>query len=272
MAVALASWSRFMDAQANARPLSFVLGMRHEAPRHCPPHSHPAIEIAYHRAGSGVTRLAGHQELSFAEGSVVIYPPDAKHDQTMENPGEDLCVQIALPKGRRQPAGMFYVDHLESDSTKGEIEALARGHAAIDARERAVLNLRATALLMTLLHAHFSRPARRPTGNPLETHVLVAEKFIRDNFQSIRSMDEIARAVGISHDHLRHLFKALRGKTLIRHLNETRVERAKSLLACTRLPMKQIATLCGFRDEYYFSAVFRRFVKASPGHHRRRTA
>ena len=257
-------WSRLLDAQASARPLSFMLGMRHEAPLYCPAHSHPAIEIAYHHGGSGVTTLEGQQELRYAEGSVVIYPPDEKHDQTMETPGEDLCIQLSLPRGKCPPKGLLYIDCIESASMEMEIEELARGRTNIDAREKAVLNLRATALLMTLLYSHFSKPSRNNAQNPMETHVLLAEKYIHDNFQGIQSMEEIARFVGISHDHLRHLFKAIRGTSLIRHLNETRIERAKSLLVCSRLPMKQIASICGFRDEYYFSAVFRKLVKLPP--------
>jgi AraC-like DNA-binding protein len=38
----------------------------------------------------------------------------------------------------------------------------------------------------------------------------------------------------------------------------------------SRLPLKQIATLCGFKDEYYFSAVFRQLTQSSPGDFRRR--
>ena len=49
-----------------------------------------------------------------------------------------------------------------------------------------------------------------------------------------------------------------------------RIERAKTLLVHSQLSLKQIATLCGFRDEYYFSAVFRRFADLPPGRYRAR--
>ena len=35
--------------------------------------------------------------------------------------------------------------------------------------------------------------------------------------------------------------------------------------------MKQIATMCGFKDEYYFSAVFRKFTATAPGAYQNKT-
>ena len=103
-----------------------------------------------------------------------------------------------------------------------------------------------------------------------EEHVAAAELFIRENFASIRSLRNVAATAGIGYDHLRHLFKKTRGRSLVQYLNEVRMERATTLLVHSRLPLKQIATMCGFRDEYYFSAVFRRHVRMPPGRYRAR--
>ncbi len=115
---------------------------------------------------------------------------------------------------------------------------------------------------------------RQPAVAPSrpEQYVRAAEQFIRENFATIRSLRVVADAAGVGYDHLRHLFKERRGRSLVRYLNEVRMERAKTLLVHSRLPLKQIATMCGFRDEYYFSAVFRRHVQMPPGRYRARLA
>ncbi len=53
--------------------------------------------------------------------------------------------------------------------------------------------------------------------------------------------------------------------------NELRIGRARSLLGYSRLSLKEIADHCGFRDVYYFSAVFTRFTRLAPGQYRLRS-
>jgi transcriptional regulator GlxA family with amidase domain len=107
-----------------------------------------------------------------------------------------------------------------------------------------------------------------PISCGTERHVRKAEHYINEQYGKIDSLRQVAEAIGIGYDHLRHSFKARRGKSLVRQLNEVRVERAKALLAHSRLPLKQISSMCGFRDEYYFSAVFRKLAHAAPGRYR----
>jgi len=91
---------------------------------------------------------------------------------------------------------------------------------------------------------------------------------MREHFTKIASLGSIAQAIGISSDHLRHLFKTVRRKSLVRYLNELRIERAKTLLLHSNLTLKQIATLCGFKGEYYCSSVFHKLARAWPRHYR----
>jgi len=102
----------------------------------------------------------------------------------------------------------------------------------------------------------------------MHSHPAVEIVFMSEHFAGISSLRDVAEHVGVSHDHLRHLFIKARGRSLIRHLNEIKVARAKILLTNSPLPLKQIAATCGFKDEYYFSAVFRRLTNLSPGLYR----
>jgi transcriptional regulator GlxA family with amidase domain len=49
-----------------------------------------------------------------------------------------------------------------------------------------------------------------------------------------------------------------------------RLSRAKVMLAHSKLPLKAVASACGFADEYYFSSVFRRIEGLPPGGYRER--
>ncbi|MDR1145743.1 MAG: AraC family transcriptional regulator [Verrucomicrobiales bacterium] len=255
------------------QPLKFLAGVRCPLKTGvcCAVHAHVGIEIVYHATGSGHTRLPRRQlRVPFAEQSAVIYRAGEPHDQVMDRPGEDWCVQVAAPAdGGLLADSHLYVPPLSAPALIEDLRLLSHGYARLSADEQTIFSLRATTLLLSLLNIHANLSRREAASQP-EQYVLQAEQFIREQLPGIRSVPQIARQVGISDHYLRHLFKARRGKSLVRHLNEIRVERAKALLAHSQLPLKQIATLSGFKDEYYFSAVFRRLAHLPPGQYRKK--
>ena len=246
--------------------------MRHDVARGvcCEVHSHREIEIVFHPTGRGISRANGGSDLPFAAGDAIVHAAGQLHDQVMDEPGEDFCVQIALPaRARDVPRCGFHVAAIDDPSLLDDLRALTQDRVRVSPAEQVILNLRATSALCTLIHlASVRQPAVAPSRP--ESYVLAAEQFIRENFATIRSLRGVAAAAGVGYDHLRHLFKAHRGRSLVQYLNEVRMERAKTLLVHSRLPLKQIATMCGFGDEYYFSAVFRRHVRMPPGRYRAR--
>jgi two-component system response regulator YesN len=76
--------------------------------------------------------------------------------------------------------------------------------------------------------------------------------------------DQVAAHVGISRDHLRHVFKEETGQTVLDKLTEIRMEHAKRLLAEGRYKVYEIAARVGFRDSRYFSQVFRKETGVNP--------
>lgn len=228
-------------------------------------HSHREIEIVYHPSGRGVTRLKNDQAVGFVESDIVVYAPDEMHDQVLEVEGEDWCLRIGVPHGLRDvPKKCFSVPGVQDASILEDIRTLSLGR--VSPAEQTIFNLRATSTLYALVHLAGTRSHEKEDG--AKRYVLKAEHYIRDHFSSLKTLREVAEHAGIGYDHLRHAFKEQRGRSLVRYLNEVRMDRAKTLLAHSQLPLKQVATLCGFRDEYYFSAVFRDFAGKPPGRYR----
>jgi AraC-like DNA-binding protein len=266
----LASWSRFVARHMNAPPLAYLSGMRHVVKKgvYCQMHSHRAIEIVYHPRGRGLTRLESH-EIAFRESSAIIYAPEERHDQVMDCEGEDLCVTLAVPaRYRGVPRQCFSVGRVEDAAIIEDIRILSQGRVDLTPTEQAIFNLRATSTLYALVHLAQVRDEENDLG--ADKYVQKAEQYIRDHFATLTTLREAAEHAGIGHDHLRHAVKAARGRSLVRYLTEVRIERAKTLLLHSRIPLKQVASQCGFRDEYYFSAVFRRLVGSPPGRYRAR--
>jgi len=265
------AWSKFAARQSGAPPLAYVYGSRHavSTAHYCRPHSHRCIEIVYHPAGRGVTRFEAKPVIQFAERGAVIYSPREVHDQEMSSDGEDMCIHLAVSKnGPAPPPGGLHIPYVDDPLLIEEIAALSQGGLQETMVERSICNFRATAILLALTSLACADHERQQ-ASPAERRILLAEQYIRDNSATIVSMKQVAEHVGISYDFLRHTFRKLRGKSLVRYLNEVRIERIKTLLTHSKFSLKEIASACGFNDEYYLSAVFRNMTGTTPGQYRK---
>jgi len=63
-------------------------------------------------------------------------------------------------------------------------------------------------------------------------------------------------------------FKAATGSAPHRYLTDRRIGRARALLAEGRLPLAEIAEVCGFSSQPHFTYWFKRLVGTTPGAYR----
>jgi AraC family transcriptional regulator of adaptative response / DNA-3-methyladenine glycosylase II len=80
----------------------------------------------------------------------------------------------------------------------------------------------------------------------------------------------VAARVGVGARRLRRLFRRHLGATLSQMARTARVQRAKTLLDTTDLPMSQIALAAGFGSQRRFLAVFSEVYRRPPTEMRRR--
>lgn len=99
-----------------------------------------------------------------------------------------------------------------------------------------------------------------------------AEELMRSHIDKPLSLEDIARAAGLSRFHTLRLFRRAYGETPIRRLVRLRMDRAKSYLVSGDEPITEIAFRCGYENPAHFAAAFRRCVGVSPGEYRRQGA
>jgi AraC-like DNA-binding protein/ligand-binding sensor protein len=95
-----------------------------------------------------------------------------------------------------------------------------------------------------------------------------AERYIWENYTRKISLKEAAKAAGLSSPYFSSVFKKEMGENFSAYLNRLRVERAMTMLTGTTKPLNEIAKLCGFEDQSWFSKTFKRMTGASPGKYR----
>ena len=84
----------------------------------------------------------------------------------------------------------------------------------------------------------------------------------------IRSMSRACEAVGASEDYLSRVFSRELSLSPWDYLNRYRIQRAKELLHRTNDSIRSIAHQVGFKDQAYFSRVFRKQTGSSPNEFR----
>lgn len=78
-------------------------------------------------------------------------------------------------------------------------------------------------------------------------------------------MEDLVEAMHLSRTQLHRKLKALTGKTFVQLLTEMKMHRAKELLVKTDMTVAEIAFQLGYRDDSYFSKVFKAAFCDSPG-------
>ncbi len=257
-------------SQLRQSPLRFECGWQGSTSGYFPMHSHPVMELVHHPRGSGVTVFEDGREIVFQPHGTVIYPARLRHDQRMFTPGADICLHVEAPKDWLPEA--LYIPPDSSGTKRADrfvrTEFLHLAQVRPDAGRRVELDLRITALVARLLQLGPLAAHENPQATP-ETHVDRARQFICENYARITSAGEVARHVGVSEDYLRHLFIEHGGPGLNRLLNQTKIERVKELLVHSRLPIKEIASMSGFKTERYLSTRFKQFTGVGPSTFRR---
>ncbi|WP_181727503.1 substrate-binding domain-containing protein [Streptomyces sp. PT12] len=105
---------------------------------------------------------------------------------------------------------------------------------------------------------------RRPQRAADPAPVRYALAHIEQHYRHRLSRWQIARAAGVSEDHLGRLFHRELGLTLWEYLTRLRIERAKERLQRSDDSVQTVARAVGFHDRAYFSRVFRRHTGVAP--------
>ena len=97
----------------------------------------------------------------------------------------------------------------------------------------------------------------------------LAKDYIEDHYFEPLTLNMVADKVGITPAYLSSLFSQHMGVTLIDYLNEVRIDHACVYLKQNYFKTYEIAYKVGYRDEKYFSKVFRKVKGMTPSEYKR---
>jgi LacI family transcriptional regulator len=100
--------------------------------------------------------------------------------------------------------------------------------------------------------------------------VAAAVRFMREHAGERIDVSDVLKAVPISRSSLERRFKELLSRTPHEQIIQVKIERVKSLLATTDLPLAVIAERTGFEHIEYMSVAFKRATGVAPSEYRAR--
>lgn len=105
-------------------------------------------------------------------------------------------------------------------------------------------------------------PGRRSACGDLSPaewqRVKMITEHLTDSVEETPSLGELARMAGINQTTLSDHFKAVHGETIFSYLRNTRLDTARRILRCERVPVTETALRVGFSSPTAFATAYRR--------------
>jgi AraC family transcriptional regulator len=124
----------------------------------------------------------------------------------------------------------------------------------------------ATQLVVHLLRQYASVTFREPSGkgklSPAQARRLT--EYIDDRLHEQLNLETLAVVAGVGVWTFTRHFRASFGLTPHAYIIERRINRAQRLLAQSCLPIKEVASVCGFADQAHMTRVFQTHLHTTP--------
>jgi AraC-like DNA-binding protein len=212
----------------------------------------------FHLYGYEADLTVGGVDFAIRPGSVSLVPPATTVRYRYRGRSEHLYVHLrTAPTGapRRVPTVQHAGPELGALTTQLRQALAAWPHTPA----RAAAEVWSALWRVAQLAPSGERSTR--TTHPAVAAALAA---IEARLAEPLTVAEIAKAVGVSHNHLTRLFRAATGNTVVGHIRARRMERARHFLRATTLSIPAVAASVGIPDLQAFNKACRRELGASP--------
>lgn len=93
--------------------------------------------------------------------------------------------------------------------------------------------------------------------------------YFEKNLKSKNSLSEVSDELGISYVQFARRFRRYTGLSPNEYIIKSRMKLARELLGDEEVLIKEIAIVCGYENEYYFSYAFKKYNGISPSEYRK---
>ena len=220
-----------------------------------PIHSHDTWELMCYLSGKGHLETS-KGDYPFEKGTVIAVPPGEKHGSCGEGYFSNICIHADFEMNENK---VYYIQKGTDEQT--ELFKIIK-ELYFDNRHSAVL----PNLILAL------KDLVSIDVNPELTETEKVHRQISRNYMDSQlNIAELIRETGYSDDFFRTLYKEKYGITPRQYLENLRLGYALDLMETykTEMKIRDVASLCGFNDELYFSRRFKKKYGVSPTHYQK---
>lgn len=276
--------------QINARTFNpeilYVFDVKTAGPLEGKNHHHDFVELSIIVDGGAYYSIEG-QTVYLEKGSVLLFNPGISHYEYSREGMESTQIHI----GFRQ----FTIDGFQKDFFPFDTPILKFNHfddaffslcydiLAENEKKQPGYDVVLKSLVMRLVTLLLRNQDAVSGGNEnkklsedkqAKQQIIVnAVLYLEEHLDQDITLNSLAQELYTSPTNLSRIFKEETGKTPIHYLITIRLDRAKELMKTQpHKTVKEIAQLVGYRDAYYFSKLFKKYVGLPPSEFSKKTS
>jgi AraC-like DNA-binding protein len=224
-----------------------------------PAHVHDVVEIVCLRTGNMAMTIAGKQYLILPGDIAITFPsiPHSYDEVSQDATGltliftSDTIVEFYHAFRTMQPVQPL----LLSQDKAPELDAIIAGLQKVTTQDQST-PLKLGYLHLFLSYMFSTLPLTQAKRNPHSSLAYQVLQYVSEHFTEPLTLENTARALGISRIHLSHIFSQQLNINFRQYINILRIDRARQLLQDPSFSISQIAYLCGYGNQRTFHRAF----------------
>lgn len=226
---------------------------------------HEELEILYVISGEGAV-ICNYTKYPVKAGDIFIVNSNMIH-ATMSQSEMNICCLI-INKSLVESLGVnitncCFKNKIQDPRIESYIMHAYDEYSKKETLSNACLQAYISLIVVQLLRYHAEESFL--IGNSMNyLRITEAIDYIKDNFASPITGEELAKRIGLSKSYFLREFKTYTGFTVTHFINKLRCDNAKNLLGDPALSVSTISERCGYKNYCYFSRIFKEYCGISP--------
>ncbi|WP_438431733.1 helix-turn-helix domain-containing protein [Gorillibacterium sp. sgz500922] len=233
----------------------------------------PERSIAYHLRGNEYLYLESHSkvhltmgtvDMSLADGDLILAQDFLLHNLT-DAPAYYRAVLLDLHDGHHPPGPIIStIDPVASSHIRSLLEPLFSD--CVSCHNQDLISTYLTTLSTGTAEscaASMDDPPKAPS-NRIDSRLIKVNRYLRQNHEKIITLQDLAALIDCNPVYLSNRYSMVFNMSPMKHLQQMKIEKAKELLATTKLKVSLISQRLGYISTSQFSLLFKRYTGYTP--------